>query len=111
MKTLEKEDAGVVKKIIKLVEVQNFCLEAWMPLLDNIHQKDLRDFLSAFRCYAEYISTVGYDGILPKRAYVLALKKASRKHKELVRFFDKRMRLILKKRGIDHSITDNSQAS
>jgi hypothetical protein len=73
-----EEDLRISRKIMKLVKDNNFVFESWLPLIEQIHNKNLRNFLSAFRNYIEYLNTVKHDGKLPRKAYELALKEVEK---------------------------------
>lgn len=92
----EAEDYRIISKLMKLVESNNFTIDAWLPLVDSIHDKRLRDFLNAFRCYAEYLITVRHDGVLPRRAYELAFKNAKDEHMHVISSFDKKIKELLR---------------
>jgi hypothetical protein len=94
--TALNEDYRIVEKLMKLVENNNFVIDAWMPLIEQIQDKKLRDFLNAFRCYAEYLITVGHDGILPRKAYELALDNVKHHHNQIIERFDRKIRQMLR---------------
>ncbi len=72
---ISQDDTRILKKLNKLVEENNFLFESWLPLIEQLHDKRLKNFLNASRNYIIYLSTVKHEGKLPRSAYELAFRE------------------------------------
>ena len=77
-------DRRTIRKLITLAELNNFVLEAWMPLVDGIRVESLREFMYAVRSYASYLMEMKRDGELPRMVYENALKELENTHPEVM---------------------------